>query len=228
MTYCISDLHGRFDLYRSMLEKISFSPDDTLYILGDVVDRGNEGLKILLDIADRDNVIGIMGNHDFVALTVLLNTDNSGLLIDEKKKLAIAWKQDGGTETYNEYKNLSPLDRALALVTLDGFRHFAEVTVGENTFILCHGGIANYTADKPLDEYTLGDLAFEREDYTKPKFGVPNKYLVTGHTPTVAIEGATEGKIYRNHDHIAIDCGAVFGFGLGCICLDTLEEFYVK
>lgn len=227
MIYCISDLHGRYDLYMKMLKKISFSEKDTLYILGDVVDRGSEGLKILLDIAERDNVKGIMGNHDFVALTVLLNTDNSGLLLDEQKRLALVWRQDGGDETYKEYKALSPLDRAVALVTLDGFAHYAELTVGEREFVLCHGGIAGYTPEKPLSEYDLGQLAFEREDYTKAKFGVENKYLVTGHTPTVAIEGAEQGRIYRNQDHIAIDCGAVFGFGLGCICLDTLEEFYV-
>lgn len=28
--------------------------------------------------------------------------------------------------------------------------------------------------------------------------------------------------------HIALDCGAVFGNTLGCICLDTGEEFYVR
>ena len=39
------------DKYIKMLEKINFSDSDTLYILGDVVDRGPDGIKILLDIA---------------------------------------------------------------------------------------------------------------------------------------------------------------------------------
>ena len=26
---------------------------------------------------------------------------------------------------------------------------------------------------------------------------------------------------------VAIDCGAVYGGRLGCICLDTMEEYYV-
>ena len=64
MTYAMSDLHGRYDLYIEMLEKIKFGENDTLYILGDFVDRGDEGLKIVLDITKRDNVIPIMGNHD--------------------------------------------------------------------------------------------------------------------------------------------------------------------
>jgi len=138
------------------------------------------------------------------------------------------WKMDGGMSTYNEYKKLSPEERKLALMTIDGFRNYAEVKIGEREFVLCHGGIRDYCEDRPLADYTIEDLAFFREDYSKPKFAKRGKYLITGHTPTAAIEGATKGKIYKNHDHIAIDCGAVFGYGLGCLCLDTMEEFYVK
>ena len=44
MTYAMSDLHGCYDKYKKMLEKIHFGEDDTLYILGDVVDRGDGGI----------------------------------------------------------------------------------------------------------------------------------------------------------------------------------------
>ena len=39
MHYVMSDLHGRYDLFLRMLEKISFSNCDTLYLLGDLIDR---------------------------------------------------------------------------------------------------------------------------------------------------------------------------------------------
>lgn len=230
MTYVLSDLHGRYDLYIKMLEKINFSEGDTLYILGDFVDRGDEGLKIVLDIAERDNVIALMGNHDFLALSILSNLDRGfkpGQL-EDMRYLIDMWKMDGGTSTYNEYKKLSPEERNLALMTIDGFRNYADVKVGEREFVLVHGGIRDYSDKRPLCDYMIEDLAFYREDYSKPKFAKRGKYLITGHTPTAAIEGAEEGKIYKNHDHIAIDCGAVFGYGLGCLCLDTMEEFYVK
>ena len=38
MTYVISDIHGCFDRYEKMLEEIEFSDEDTLYVLGDVLD----------------------------------------------------------------------------------------------------------------------------------------------------------------------------------------------
>jgi serine/threonine protein phosphatase 1 len=230
MTYVISDLHGRYDLYRAMLEKIKLSDKDTLYILGDIVDRGDEGLKIVLDVGNRDNVTVIMGNHDYLALTILLSINRGfrpGELAD-MRHIIDSWNFDGGAATYNEYRNLSQADQRLALMIMDSFRNFAEIKIGGNEFVLCHGGIGNFSPERELSDYSIEDLAFYREDYSKAKFATPGKYLITGHTPTAAIEGAEEGRIYKNKDHIAIDCGAVFGYGLGCICLDTMEEFYVN
>ncbi len=53
MIYAMSDLHGCFDKYKKMLEKINLCENDTLYILGDVVDRGKDGIKILFDMMKR-------------------------------------------------------------------------------------------------------------------------------------------------------------------------------
>lgn len=49
MTYVTSDIHGEHKKYIKMLELIDFCDEDTLYILGDVVDRGAEPMEILLD-----------------------------------------------------------------------------------------------------------------------------------------------------------------------------------
>ena len=230
MIYVMSDLHGRYDLYRAMLDKIELKDTDTLYILGDFVDRGGEGLKILLDIQERRNVIGLMGNHDYhahVILSALTRPLRPGELEDMRSLLNV-WTINGGKSTYREFKSLTPEERYIALTAIDNLRIFAEVKAGGREFVLCHGGISDYTPDRPLSDYPIESFIFVREDYSIPKFNKEGKYLITGHTPTVCIEGATEGRIYRSHDHIAIDCGAVFGCGLGCLCLDTLEEFYVS
>ena len=57
MTYAMSDLHGESGRYQAMLERIRFSPEDTLFILGDVVDRGGiGGVDILRDVMARRNL----------------------------------------------------------------------------------------------------------------------------------------------------------------------------
>lgn len=229
MNYAMSDLHGRYDLYLKMLSRIGFSDSDTLYVLGDYVDRSDDGCKIVLDIAERKNVVSIMGNHDLMAL-YLLSRLSSPLKPGEEadlKELIGAWLADGGKPTLDAFRALNTVDRGIVLGTIDGFRNYAEVITGGREFVLCHGALHGYRPDRLLSDYTLEDLVFHRTDYSKPIFS-GSRYLVTGHTPTAAIEGATEGRIYHANNHIAIDCGAVFGFGLGCVCLDTLEEFYVK
>lgn len=71
MHWAISDIHGCYEEYRALLEKIHFSSQDTLYFLGDAVDRGPEPMKVVLDLAARKNVVPLLGNHDLLAWQVL-------------------------------------------------------------------------------------------------------------------------------------------------------------
>ena len=44
MIYAISDLHGlKLETLKALLKKANFSENDWLFILGDVVDRQNDG-----------------------------------------------------------------------------------------------------------------------------------------------------------------------------------------
>lgn len=57
MRYVISDIHGCKKEYLQLLDKIQFSVQDHLYILGDVVDRGFDPIGVLQNIMERKNVI---------------------------------------------------------------------------------------------------------------------------------------------------------------------------
>ena len=70
MVYAISDVHGLYDKYIKMLDKIKFNDSDTLYVLGDAIDRGPGPLKVLFDMHKRVNVIPLMGNHEYIALDI--------------------------------------------------------------------------------------------------------------------------------------------------------------
>ena len=67
-TYVLSDIHGEKDRFEAMLETIGFSQEDTLYILGDVVDRGPDGISILRRIMNMPNVYMLLGNHEDMML----------------------------------------------------------------------------------------------------------------------------------------------------------------
>ena len=61
--YVMSDIHGEADRFHAMLEKLRFSSQDTLYILGDVIDRGPDGIGLLRQIMQMRNAVLLLGNH---------------------------------------------------------------------------------------------------------------------------------------------------------------------
>lgn len=69
----MSDIHGRYDKYLKILETINFLENDTLYILGDVIDRGKDGIKIIQDIMKRKNIVFLVGNHEVMMYNYYYN-----------------------------------------------------------------------------------------------------------------------------------------------------------
>ena len=235
MTYVMSDLHGEYDKYLSMLDKIKFSDDDDLYILGDVVDRGQKPVEILRDMSMRHNVFPIMGNHDKMAIDVLswlldeVNEEKLYKNIDNESVYRLmVWRMNGAQTTIDGFQKLPKDERWFLLDYMKSFAPYDVVKAGGKTFILVHAGLGNpdiFDIKKPLDEYSLHDLAFVRFDYDREYFG-GDVYIVTGHTPTLTI--TCKAEIYHSCNNICIDCGAVFASGaLSCLRLDDMKEYYV-
>ena len=231
MTYLMSDLHGQYDKYIRMLETIRFSDRDDLYVLGDVVDRGPEPMAILRDMSLRINVFPILGNHDAAARFILsrLNTEiteenaETGIDADFLNAMRL-WLADGGSETLEDFRRLSPEEREDVLDYLGEFMPCDEIEAGGVRYVLTHAGIGNFSPRRPLADYDPADFIDGRCDYGRRYF--PDRILVTGHTPTLHIDLAYEGRIWRGRGHIALDCGAGFGLPLGCLRLEDMREFY--
>ena len=47
MIFVMSDIHGNMRRFDSVMKQIELRPEDTLYILGDVIDRYPDGIRIL-------------------------------------------------------------------------------------------------------------------------------------------------------------------------------------
>ena len=108
---------------------------------------------------------------------------------------------------------------------LDEFSLYEEVNVNGKQFVIVHAGLTNFSPDRPMEDYELYELIFKAPYYDTVYF--PDKYLVTGHLPTKAIDGNLRpNKIFIQKNHIAIDCASGYDGCVGCICLDTFKEFY--
>ncbi len=235
MRYIISDIHGCYDEYMALLEKIGFSDTDELYILGDAMDRGPEPIKVIKDIMGRSNVRYIIGNHDFIMLMIMkklmveITEENyAAHLSEDDLRDYFFWLRDGGEVTARQFAKL-PTDEKFAILEFLKDSSVYEVLEDKGRrFVLVHAGIDRFRDDKPLEEYECYDFFFKRADYKRRCFQDGSTYLVTGHTPTFHINPDKSSDVYRANGHIAIDCGCVFGGKLAAYCVETGEVFYVS
>ena len=54
-----------------LIDKIDLKQTDTLYVLGDILDRGPHPIKVLKKLMEMPNAICIVGNHELMALECL-------------------------------------------------------------------------------------------------------------------------------------------------------------
>lgn len=210
----MSDIHGESDRFYAMLEKINFSEEDTLYIIGDIIDRKPGGIELIMDIMNRPNVHMILGNHEDLCVGTLGEVNIFGA--------RQMWEQNGGECTRMELLNLRTLEeRAKILNYLSQLPDHIDIEVDERRFHLVHGGPGKTKEDRI---------------WGRPKPGasapIPNVTVIVGHTPTVYLAG-DDGQLFRiwyGDGIIDIDCGCGNETALrrlACLRLDDMAEFYI-
>lgn len=231
-TYVMGDIHGEYGAFMDLLEQIQLKETDTLYVLGDILDRGPHPIKVLLRLMEMPNVICLVGNHELMALECLefLTKEITDVSIDEIDSETlnnlVTWQYNGSKTTIDEFRSLSREMQQEVLYFIKEFSIYEEVSVNGKDYLLVHGGLGNYWPGKDIDEYSLKELVWDRAEYDIPYY--EDIYVVTGHTPTQEIIGNPRpGYIYQKNNHIAMDCGCNRPDGrLAVLCLDTGEEFY--
>lgn len=256
-TYVLSDAHGQYNAYKKMLEKINFSKKDFMYILGDVIDRGPEGIRIIQDIMERKNMELLLGNHECMLLNALQYLrDREAGNADDKDYDGITpyelWVHpcNGGEGTCLEFLSMPEEDRKNVENYLRGLYLVKRIKIDGKSYHLSHSyslntrfgkGIkyAGTTPDK-VEEIVWESLFDQQElseDHSRPWAYVRDIYVV-GHIFTQRLNHVDEnnrGLIYENENYqgyhvIDIDCGMALNSRssqLGCLCLETGERFYV-
>ena len=221
MTYVTANPHGENERFQTLLRAIDFCDSDVLYVLGDIVDYGEGAMDLLTDMSMRLNVFPIAGEHDFTALKMLTGFSKmleSGKAPDADFSAKMTeWAADGGMATLNAFRALDADMREGALDYLADCMLCDEVEVKGKRYFLAHAGLDHYSADKLSEDYTPEEVF---APVLPDKSFFKDRTLVVGHTPTAS------GKIERRDGVIYLDCGAGRGGRLGCLCLETGEEYY--
>ncbi len=189
----ISDIHGCSKTLKALLKKINFSENDTLYFLGDYIDRGPDSsgvLDIIINLRKTcPDVYPLTGNHEYQMLRAEKKYDkktfyyfvkklaNSKSILNKKKKLK---------KKYRKFMKSLP--------------YFIEL----EDYFLVHAGF-DFKKKKPFkDINTMLNIRGFNYNAEKAK----NKMIITGHVPTYYKKILNQ--IKENADIINLDNGCVY------------------
>ena len=235
MIYAISDLHGlELKKLKALLEKASFTDNDWLFILGDVIDRKNDGgVEILQWLLSQPNAQLILGNHEAMLLACDFIfeeiTDESIDQFDARKmELLSNYMLNGGDATLKALRDLSKEDPETLEYILEYLREtplYETVSTGGKDFLLCHSGLDNFSRGKKLSDYTADEFIWASPSLSTEYFD--DLITVFGHTPTFSYGEEYRGKIIKTDTWIDIDVGIPYGNHPALLRLDDMQEFYL-
>ena len=226
MRYVVADIHGNYDLLVKLLRKIKFSKDDTLFVLGDVIDKGKDVDKILnlLLVKMENNAIVLAGNHEYDFVKLMTN-----LIV----------KDASDEELINSAKNYLGVSN-ISIEQIDMIMNMPFYHE-EDDFILVHAGVPFDIKGKmiPLEQATIEDLVYDRRFKNENFLPPSTKCVIFGHTPTFYVSGQkgkilkyqkenTVGNNPKDYYKVHIDTGNYLTGILGCVRLDDMKEVYVS
>ena len=219
--FVISDLHGQYDLFLKLLEKINLKREDLLVIMGDICDRGEKSYEIYMKcmkmIKLGYNLKFILGNHEDM------------LLEDLENDYPIRYETEYSVYRNSKYfkkKSIKDWHEGNFLVEIEWLVKWMEdsplaILGNENIFV--HAGLDLQTALKEQERETVlwtREEFWLMENVELEEYRGKNTYF--GHTPNI------NGRISQKTDKISgIDCGAFFTHFLGCVEVKSKEKIYV-
>lgn len=184
MIYVMSDIHGQKRRFDSVMRQIGLRAEDTLYVLGDVIDRNPDGIGILRQIMAMPNANMLLGNHELMMMNALYypppaDEDCPGSYYERKQAL---WYRNGGQVTHDHLKRMKKTVRQEIFEYLDKLPLNVELAVNGRPYILTHAAPAD------LYEGHSGKYKCARDFAVWMRFEkfpvLEGRTVIFGHTPT--------------------------------------------
>lgn len=213
----VSDIHGNLTYFKELLQKIKFSREDILFLVGDLVEKGPESLATLhyvMELEKKYTVYPISGNCESLWLSWRL-------LAPENRERLREYALDREHSLFNEMlkqvadpiSEETDMDEAVALVRTHFSRELAwldalpNICVTED-FLFVHGGI---DPALPLEEqYRIHVMDWPAFYAQQVQF--QNRYCIVGHWPVVLYNEETQDAspiIDRQRKIICLDGGNI-------------------
>lgn len=221
MTYFISDIHGEYDLLIRLLYKIKFSSVDKLIVLGDMIDKGSNSIKVLQEIYSLNNAYCILGNHEYDFIKYY-RAQMHNAVSDFDLVLSRLQKYFPDEGVFLTWEILDWLDCLPSYIL-------------HNEFLGVHAGVPLNKSGKilPLCDCITEQFVYDREFKAPDTYINDEKTVIYGHTPTSYLNSTGEiikcgGLNGKKYSRIHIDTGVYLTGMLGCYAVEEDKAFYVK
>ena len=198
--WVITDIHGCAKTFEELLHRIGFNRSDTLYLLGDYVDRGPDS-KGVLDLVmqlsqSRHKVYCLLGNHEIMMMHAVHNSGS---------KDARHWRRYlGGAETLRSFGVVKPHEIANDyLEFIDSMDYYFEV----DNYILVHAGL-NFATPDPLEDKEA--MLWIRGQTHVNYAWLNGRIVIHGHTPQPTARVGLNVEQMDKQPVVDIDCGCVY------------------
>ena len=210
--WVIPDIHGCINTLKMLIENcIQLSKDDSVFFLGDYIDRGPDGKSVIDYIMSIQNqgydVQYLIGNHEYYCMNAF-ELDQHRFLI--KSSIHKEWERYGAKMTLQSFGVKRPRDIEKKYIDwMKAGKYFIEL----EDYVLVHAGM-NFNIQNPFDD-TMSMLWVRDFKVDKNKIG--GKKIIHGHVPVEysLIQLFLDSD---NYDFIALDNGVYYrdskiGFG---------------
>ena len=221
-TFAIGDTHGCLDTLKALLDKIAFTTQDELIMLGDYIDRGPDS-KGVIDKLRHLNTEGydvkmLRGNHEQMFLD------------DYNQETRKSYGIFGNEETLKSFGINSIRQTPTPYLVFMKSLPFYHLT---DNYILVHAGLKFKKGHDPLADET--NMMWVRDWYADVnRAWLGDRIIVHGHTPQTMEETEIQLRDLWYLPYLNIDCGACFkrkihkGMGLLCAFDLTNQELFFQ
>ncbi len=232
-TYVISDIHGCYREFMQLLHMAKFTKQDTLYILGDIVDRGPATRQVFDWVYSRykKNVYMLMGNHEdmfcknvkfffskktaqkYMKKKKISKIDISEILVSDikpelKEQLLYYYNyiSNGSLSEYDRYGTIKQLlEEGVKEKQLIKMCSFFEKLPYYHELTI-HGRdfvLVHAYIEEPFDSFSTYEMLWSR-NYPQGHQGLPGKTVIFGHTPTITDYYQKKGCVYIDEQEDAV------------------------
>ena len=234
----IGDIHGCIDELNELISKINLKPSDSIYFIGDLIDRGPDSVAVVkkcYELSLNYDVKLILGNHEEKFLRYLQHLEN---------KTGMENQMSGTSE-------FPILIEGLSLEEINFLKNaYYSFVLKEDQITMLHGGISNqvkfpfpktyqYGEDNPKEFKGLDLITKVRYLSPEGKFvGLNEESKVD--TYWAEVYNGAYGHIYFGHQPFiqelpqnfaratGLDTGCVFGGWLSAVIIENGKKSFIS